>query len=223
MDYLSQTFFPGEDPEGSERRVVADQPIVIYKPKRNIIGLTFVVTAANMPLSKYSSIITALASVDHVVIGFFVNVLSSPRILKNHRAKAERIPMIFRELKDEFRVRTYDIVGHSIGGKIALLVAASYDDERSLRNVVALDPVDQSPVEFTNPPPSGAANAGKGRRNLSLESSGADVVVTFTGAGYFVGKKHNAREIQKNNPSVKLVLHRNSCHMVYCDEGGVLS
>jgi len=122
-----------------------------------------------------------------------------------------------------------------------------------------LDPVDQSPVEFTNEisltktvlsssssangngngdaphqnpfnnggdssTSSASANGGRSpNKNLSLESSLADITLTFTDTGYFVSKKHNARQIQKNNPSVKLVMHRNSYHMVYCDDDGLLS
>lgn len=234
---LRTTFLPGEDPDGSERRTVVDQPVVIYRPKRRkIIGLTFVVTAANMPLSKYATIIAALNSVDHVVVGLFVNVLNPPR--GNHRAKAEKIRLIFQELREEFQVRQYDIVGHSIGGKIALLVAAMYDDEHWVRNIVALDPVDQSPVEFTNDVSSrrasivGADDAsaisiaskkGRRREDLTLESSQADIILTFTDTGYWIDKRHSAREIQKRNPSAKLMMHRNSYHMVYCDDEGQLS
>lgn len=239
MERLRTTFIPGEDPDESERRVVAGQPVVVYRPKqRKVAGLTFVVTAANIPLSKYASIIAALNSVDHVVVGFFVNVLNPP--IGNHRAKAQGITNIFHELKREFNVSRYDIVGHSIGGKIALLNAALYDEGNStVRNIVALDPVDQSPVEFTKEPPKllngdappanpfkesdDASESEARRKNLSLEESSADITLTFTGTGYFIGKRHNAREIQKNNPSAKLVLHRNSCHMVYCDEEGLLS
>jgi len=238
---LRTTFLPGVDPDGSERRTVADQPIVIYRPKpgRKIAGLTFVVTAANIPLSKYASIIAALNSVDHVVVGLFANVLNPPR--GNHRAKAEKIRLVFQELGDEFQVRQYDIVGHSIGGKIALLVAALYDAENWVRSIVALDPVDQTPVEFTNDVSSRrmsileragaddastistASKTGRRRDNLSLESSKADITLTFTDTGYWIGKTHNAREIQRKNPSVKLLLHRNSYHMVYCDDEGQLS
>mmetsp|Transcript_37670 Transcript_37670/g.80447 ORF Transcript_37670/g.80447 Transcript_37670/m.80447 type:complete len:330 (+) Transcript_37670:213-1202(+) len=241
MERLRSTLIPGEDPDGSERRVVADQPVVIYMPKKKVVGMTFVVTAANMPLSKYASAINALNAEAHVVVGFFVNVLNPPR--GNHRAKAELIPRIFGELKDEFRAKQYDIVGHSIGGKIALLVAALYDEENLIRNIVALDPVDQSPVEFTKevslvgaasadgaaPPQnpfsgdSSTDSAGGGKGNLSLQSSIADITLTFTDTGYWISKRHNAREIQKNNPSVKLVMHRNSYHMVYCDDDGLLS
>ena len=63
----------------------------------------------------------------------------------------------------------------------------------------------------------------RGRTNLSLASSQADITITLTDTGYWINKKHNARAIQSNNPNLKLVMHRNSCHMVYCDDEGVLS
>jgi hypothetical protein len=268
---LSTTFLPGIDPDGSERRTVADQPIVIYRPTTTANkspvagGLTFVVTAANIPLSKYNSIITTLTSMGHVVIGFFVNVLSPPR--NNHRTKAQLISRIFNDIKEEFNVHQYNIVGHSIGGKIALLVTALFDEQNYICNILALDPVDQTPVEFTNDISAvssgvgGAANAnpraklkaliafhnenngagattptptpqdvqdnskeeGGRRTNLTLASSQANITLTFTDTGYWIDKSHSARAIQKANPNIKLILHRNSFHMVYCDDDGLLS
>ncbi len=226
---FSETFIP-VDGEGAERGEVAGQPVVIYRPKRKIVGLTFIVTAANMPISKYTSIINTLTSADHVVVGIYVNAITLNR--QAHRQKAEAIPRIFEELKSEFKVKKYDIVGHSIGGKIALVTAALYDSEQVIRNIIALDPVDQHPVEFTNDilkqamaggsKPQGNDNISK-KSNLSLAESKADITVTFTDCGGIVGKKHHAREIHKKNPTVKLVLHRNAGHMVYCDDGGLLS
>ena len=178
-----------------------------------------------------------------------------------------KIRDVFNEVKDEFHVKQYDMIGHSIGGKIALLVAALYDDENFVRNIIALDPVDQSPVEFTNAVPSssgtrgklsmvvgargaGAAAGGKAagaydegdggdgasaigtvsrwargrpREDLTLETSRADITLTFTDTGYWIDGRHDAREIQRRNPSTKLVLHRNTYHMVYCDDDGQLS
>jgi hypothetical protein len=226
MNYLNRTFVPEEDPENCERRTLLDgQQVVVYKPKGKVSGLSFVLTAANLPLSKYASIISALNSANHVVIGLYISILNPLQIGNNlHRSKAERIPPMFHELREEFNVNKYDIVGHSIGGKIALLTAALFDDENLIRNVLALDPVDQSPVEFTNDSALKQANTNqKGRDNVSLRNSKADIVITCTESGYFVSKAHNGREIQKNNPSVKLVMHRNSCHMVYTDDGGTIS
>eukprot|EP00574_Skeletonema_japonicum_P005577 CAMPEP_0201727974 /NCGR_PEP_ID=MMETSP0593-20130828/14323_1 /ASSEMBLY_ACC=CAM_ASM_000672 /TAXON_ID=267983 /ORGANISM="Skeletonema japonicum, Strain CCMP2506" /LENGTH=299 /DNA_ID=CAMNT_0048219939 /DNA_START=11 /DNA_END=907 /DNA_ORIENTATION=- len=223
---ISETFIP-VDEEGAERLEVAGQPVVIYRPKRKVVGMTFLVTAAAMPISKYTSIINALTSADHVVVGIYVNAITLNR--QAHRQKAEAIPRIFEELKSEFRVKKYDIVGHSVGGKIALVTAALFDSEQNLiRNIIALDPVDQHPVEFTNDllkqAMAGGSNDNNSKKsNLSLASSKADITVTFTDCGGIVGKKHHAREIQKKNPTVELVLHRNAGHMVYCDDGGVLS
>lgn len=235
MDLIGEMFIPGEDPAGSERRRVADHPVVLYRPKQKAIGLTFFLTAANIPLEKYSAMITALNSVGHIVVGFFVNVFNPP-FPRNHRVKAELIPKIFHEIKNEFNVASYNIVGHSVGAKIALLVASLYDEEGLIKCIVGLDPVDQHPVEFTNAKrndrPKSGEKVGSGRfalpgrevnKNLTLRESKAEITLTFTNTGYFVGKLHSAREIQRNNPSVKLVQHRNSCHMVYCDEGGILS
>jgi pimeloyl-ACP methyl ester carboxylesterase len=74
----------------------------------------------------------------------YIGMLNPLQLRNNlHRMKAERIPPMFHELREEFKVNEYDIVGHSIGGKIALLTAALYDDENLIRNVLALDPVDQ--------------------------------------------------------------------------------
>lgn len=108
-----------------------------------------------------------------------------------------------------------------------MLTAALYDEQNLIRNILALDPVDQTPVEFTNESAlkqnlNDTSNP-KARSNLSLGRSKADIVITCTDSGYFVSKSHNGREIQKNNPSVKLIMHRNSCHMVYTDDGGTIS
>eukprot|EP00978_Attheya_sp_CCMP212_P022433 scaffold66940_cov23-Attheya_sp.AAC.1 len=124
--------------------VTIDEP----RTTRTPAGLTFVVGAANMPVSKYLSIKNVLLQMDHVVVRLFVNVARPIR--NNHRTKADNIHRMFQELKTEYRVERYNIVGHSIGGKIALLVAALHNQDHSLRAIVALDPCDQSPTEFTN-------------------------------------------------------------------------
>lgn len=176
-----------------------------------------------MPISKYSSIIKALNESNHVVVGMFTNL--NP----NHRVKAERIPKIFDELKAEFRVQKYDIIGHSIGAKIALLVAALYDEDGNVKNILALDPVDQTYPEFTNPSQlKNTLNKDDGsssgaRSNLSLDQSQANITITCTDSGYWIKKAHNGREIQRNNPKARLVMQRNTHHHVYCDDEGVLS
>jgi len=44
----------------------------------------------------------------------------------------------------------YNIVGHSIGGKVALMLAAKFDID-NVKKIIALDPVDSNPRELTEP------------------------------------------------------------------------
>lgn len=190
-----------------DRRDVAGQPVVIAMPKGSPAGLTFLLTAANISLAKYLSIRDALLKIDQIVVGFYINALNPPR--NNHRVKAEKVREMWKELRGEYRMRNYNIVGHSVGGKIALLVAAAYDDDASVRSIVALDPVDQTPPEFTNADPA---------MNLSLGDVKANIAMTFTDTGFFVKKEHNARAINRANRETKLINHRNAGHMCYCDD-----
>jgi len=211
---------------GEERYLGKNVRVFIAKNSRlgaRPVGITFVLTAANIPLSKYISIRDALLSINHVVVGYMINALNPP--LRNHRTKAQNVRDVFDELATEMRgVDRFDIVGHSVGGKIALLVAALHNVDGALRNVLALDPVDQSPVEFTN------QNKAK---NLSLVPDAdfthnvlkrTNITMTYTDTGFFVKADHNGRAIHRNNSqNTKLVNHRNAGHMCYCDAGGKIS
>ena len=59
---ITTTFVEQED--GSEQRVINDQTVLIYRPPGRVVGLTFLVTAVSMPVSKYRSIIQALIETD---------------------------------------------------------------------------------------------------------------------------------------------------------------
>ena len=196
------------------RTEVAGIRVYVKRPPRTPTSLTFVLTAANVPFDNYHSITDALLEMDHVVVGYYINIASPP--WKNNRIKAQNVHDMFEELRQEFTmISKYNIVGHSVGGKIALLVAALHNSERTLRAIVALDPVDQSPVEFTNK---------NTRKNLSLQDTGVeDIVMTFTDNGFFVSKDHNARSINRFHRNCEVVLHRNASHLAYCDSDGGLS
>mmetsp|Transcript_18026 Transcript_18026/g.51614 ORF Transcript_18026/g.51614 Transcript_18026/m.51614 type:complete len:289 (+) Transcript_18026:124-990(+) len=190
-----------------DKVMAAGQPVVIAKPRNTPSGMTFILTAANIPLAKYLSIRDALLKIDQIVVGFYINALNPPR--NNHRIKAEKVREIWNELKNKHRMKQYSIVGHSIGGKIALMTAALHDDDSAIKTIIALDPVDQTPPEFTN------ANTS---RNLTLRNSNAAITITFTESGFFVKKDHNGRAIHKVNTRTQLVHHRNAGHMCYTDD-----
>lgn len=199
-------------------------PVVIcHNGKGRCAGLTFVLGAANIPLSKYTTIKDTLLAINHVVVGIYTDVLSLRQGV-SHRKKAKNVYDIFNQLKGEFNVSDYNIVGHSIGGKIALLVAALHDKDKCIKSIIALDPVDQTPVEFSKLPPKGQ-KVNNDNLPLSEDVTNANIIMTCTDSGFFISKNHNAKAIQRLNRSnnkIQLVSHRNAGHMAYCDkeEGG---
>jgi len=89
-------------------------------------------------------------------------------IRDNHRKHAKNVKKVFDGLKSIYKqelskIDMYTIIGHSVGGKVSLLVA-SIIDSRRVSSVLALDPVDINSVEFTN----------KRGSNLSLPSNSGD-------------------------------------------------
>jgi len=168
-------------------------------------SITFIITAANLAIDNYDNIKNTLVEMDHLVVGFYINVLVPP--WKNHRKKAQKVKDIFENLKSEFGIKNYSVIGHSIGGKIALLVAALHNSDDTLLNVLALDPVDKSPVEFT-----------KDNDNLSISRKHPYVHVTCTeNAEPLVNDEHNGKGIQQRNRKVKLIKHSGAGHLAYCD------
>jgi len=105
----------------------------------------------------------------------------------------------------------YNIVGHSVGGKVALIALAHTDPER-VKTVIAFDPVDQTPPEFT------------GAGILSLdEAKESTVILTLTDGGRGISRSHDAGSINMNFPdTTKLVRHEEAGHLAYTDDGGGL-
>ena len=119
-----------EENEFGSKRIIAG--CVAYVSTSPVVkvpsGITFVLTAANIPLSKYTSICRALNSKGEMVVGYMINVWNP--VLKNHRTKAQNVRDMFDELKNEvktdwlgfglgggFAVDRFDVVGHGVGGE----------------------------------------------------------------------------------------------------------
>ena len=189
-------------------KTVAGAEVDIARPQ-NPNALTFILTGANLDIENYRSIKECLLKLGHVVVSFYINVLMPP--IKNHRKKANQVKEIFLVLNNEFKFDYYNIIGHSVGGKIALMVASLHNTDNKLGRVLALDPVDQSPVEFT-----------KKSGNLSLNNIGdVKITMTCTGNCSFLSDDHNANAIlkkQRSTDQVKVVNHKGASHMAYCDE-----
>jgi len=189
--------------------------------------LTFFLSGACISLDEYDTVIkTLVEEKNHIVIGYFINVLSP--LTNNHRSKAQQVVQIFDAIKGEKRFpfsiptdcTTYNLIGHSVGGKISLLIASTYDVER-VDNVIALDPVDQNLPCFTN------VDKDKNESLLRIKNRG-NVVITNTGGGPGIKKEHNGEAIWKqsktkcndDSSSIILVQHEYAGHMAYCDNGG---
>ena len=135
-----------------ERVRLAGVKTTITWPAEEAKDVVFLLPGAMVSISEYNSLRDVILQQNHVVVSFFVNVLYPFR--NNHRYHAQNVAKIF----DAFLIRysdrglqssSYGIVGHSCGAKVGLLVASIVDPSR-VSFVVALDPVDMNPIEFTN-------------------------------------------------------------------------
>lgn len=182
----------------------------ISKPPNEPSGVTFLLPGAMIAISEYNSIRNVLVKIkNQVVLSFFTNVLTT-----NHRVMASWVPAIFnayqRQQQDE-KFETYSIVGHSVGAKIALIVATLSDIEH-VSTVVSLDPIDMNPCEFTS-------------GTLKLADATSSVYITWASAGGIgITNYNNPRAVYETNPSAvaRFVEFKDAGHIAYTDNGGGL-
>lgn len=240
LSTLSSTVV-GDDRVEATNHVLAGVPIAIYKradpsdshpshksphnPTNNLppaksssycTGVTFFLTGSMIPLSEYLSTIDVLVlERQQWVIGYEINVFEPP-VKSNHLIKAHDVNKVYDAFRDKYSVETngvrgYNVVGHSVGGQIALLLAAAADPKVEM--VIALDPVDENPPYFTVD--------GKHPAEKTLEHTRSDIVMTLTDGGRGISTEHNAQAIHDANPRVTtLVRHKDAGHMAYTDHGG---
>jgi len=188
--------------------------VTISKPTdENILGITFLLPGSNIAVEEYNSHRDVLISENQIVLSFYINVLWP--LSDNHRTKAKAVKKVFDIFYSKYAPKSipekYSIVGHSVGGKIALLVPTLYDHDRVM-NVIALDPVDQSPSEFTN---------SSTQSDISLQSLLFPIILTLTDGGNGISKDHDAHAIhEKNLTNTVLIRHEGAGHMAYTDHGG---
>ena len=218
-------------------------PVEASSPAKVINGVVFLLPGAMVSISEYNILRDAILQNNHVVVSFFVNVLYPFK--NNHRHHAQNVAKIFDELLLRYSDRglpssSYGIVGHSCGAKVGLLVASIVDPIR-VAFVLALDPVDMNPIEFTN---------AKGS-NLPLDDDATDLlgdctedddnnsfvhvsarrqgnetcanillIITCTDGGLGISKDHDGEAIHQFHPATSCYRHKNAGHMSYCDHGG---
>ena len=218
-------------------------PVEASSPAKVVNGVVFLLPGAMISIPEYNGLRDVIVQNNHVVVSFFVNVLYPFK--NNHRYHAQNVAKTF----DAFLLRypdrglpssSYGIVGHSCGAKVGLLVASIVDPSR-VAFVLALDPVDMNPIEFTN---------AKGS-NLPLDDDDADIfdecteddgdasfvhvstrrqgdetsaniplVITCTDGGLGISKDHDGEAIHKLHPATTCYRHEKAGHMSYCDHRG---
>ena len=237
----------------TEHRRVAGVNVSLCRPSMSntpIKGVSFLLPGAMISISEYDSLRDVIIAQNHLVVSTFMNVVWP--MSSNHRKHAKDVKNIFDELKATFydeleSINTYSLIGHSVGAKVALLVSSIIDSKR-VAAILALDPVDINPVEFTK---SAGSNLPLGDEDGTESSedeefvhivkmpnnqtitckgdSGKDeahqslpiIILTCTDGGLGIPKSHNAMGIHKFHPdTTKCYRHEHAGHMAYCDHGG---
>merc|ERR1712038_906341 len=167
---------------------------------------------------EYSSTYDVLVDQSQIVIGF-KSMNPFPIWGRSHQQMAEDVASVVREFRaiEEYSdlQAKYNIVGHSLGGKVALMVAAKYDIE-NVKNIIALDPVDDKPRELTFPrdePKTNLSNALAEEIHLFQSEKGGE------GWMPMCPSDRNATVIQKIYPKkiTSLYINKGAGHMSYKD------
>lgn len=123
---------------------------------------------------------------------------------------ARKVPIAFDYyvLQTKSSATSYNIIGHSFGAKIALMVAAKYDPKR-VGIVISLDPNDDDPPMFTD--------STTPSKSLSLLNIPATIFLTVTDGGPTISSDHQASAIEKFNPGIPVHKDEDASHVCYCD------
>jgi len=192
----------------------------IYKPEGTPTSITVFLPGTMLNLEDYSSTYDVLTEQNQVVIGF----RKLNPFTQNHNRMAEKVAEVVKEFRaiegNSSLPEKYNIVGHSLGGKVAMMVAAKFDIE-NVNKIIALDPVDDKPRELTAPREQDRTNLGDSQAkeiHLFQSEKGGDRVL-------FIGpplcpKDRNASVIKEMYPDqiTSFQIDEGAGHMSYKDD-----
>ncbi len=202
----------------SEAAIIKKFDVKIFKPEGTATGVTVLLPGTLLKLEEYQSTYDILVEQNQIVIGF-EKMNPFPIIGRSHQRMAEDVASVvqeFLEIKEYSSLPTkYNIVGHSLGGKVALMVAAKYDIE-SVKTIIALDPVDDKPRELTVPRDNPRTNLGNSQAHeihLFQSEKGGD------GLFPLCPRDRNASVINEIYPDqiTSLTIDAGAGHMSYKD------
>jgi dienelactone hydrolase len=202
---------------------LANVKVVVTEPQEGISpkGVTLLLPGSSAPLAHvnvtmYNSLRDVLVQQgQQVVIGYYeIAVLTASH--ETFARRAANVMQAYWEEHPNMTPKKYNIVGHSVGAKIALLLAAKVDP-KNLQTVVALDPVDDKPPQFTN----------ESGENLSLKNKDDNTIIYMTWAAatptgkFGVNPARNANAIYDKNKDfiAQFVRQDNASHFCYTDTG----
>lgn len=101
--------------------------ISLTPPSSPLKGVVFLLPGAMISISEYNNIRNVILEQNQLVVSLYMNVLWPIR--NNHRKHAKNVKKVFDGLKSIYKeelskINMYTIIGHSVGGKVGLLVAS---------------------------------------------------------------------------------------------------
>jgi hypothetical protein len=195
--------------------------VVIKKPSNEPTSISVFLPGTLLDLKDYNSTVEVLVSKNQLVIGF----LKLNPLTKTHDKMAENVVNVVKAvcaLKDYSSLAgsKYNIIGHSLGGKVALMVAAKYDKDQ-VNVIMALDPVDDKPQELTYPKKSPKTNLGETKAiqiHLFQSELGGQFYVGIP-PGVLCPGDRNATVIRDMYPEkiTSFLINEKANHMSYLD------
>lgn len=137
----------------SEAAIIKKYDVQIFRPEEAPTAITVFLPGTMLKLDDFESTYKAIVEQNQIVIAF-EKMNPFPIVGRSHNKMAEDVASVVEEFLalegNDSLPRKYNIVGHSLGGKVSLMVAAKFDIE-NVNKIIALDPVDDKPRELTAP------------------------------------------------------------------------
>eukprot|EP00978_Attheya_sp_CCMP212_P006638 scaffold15409_cov53-Attheya_sp.AAC.1 len=149
----------------SEAALIKKYDVQILRPEGKPHGITVFLPGTLLKLKDYKSTYDVIVEQNQIVIAF-ESMNPFPIIGRSHNKMAEDVASVVQEFRalegNSSLPAKYNIVGHSLGGKVCLMVAAKFDIE-NVNKIIALDPVDDKPRELTAPKSKPKTNLGNSK------------------------------------------------------------
>jgi len=205
----------------TEESIMKDFAVEIFKPEGAPSSITVFLPGTLLDLADFQSTYESIVAQKQVVIAF-KRLNPMPIVGISHNKMAENavdVVKAFRALEgNDSLPAQYNLVGHSLGGKVALMVAAKFDVDHA-NKVIAIDPVDDKPRELTAPRLSPRTPLTESKAEIHLFQSENGGKSTFP-LPALAPSDRNASIIEEMYPEkiASLTIDEGAGHMSYLDD-----